>query len=406
MRLHQPLRNHVLQILRAIGLGVVLSAFGLAQAATIPLVQDGHYFQGWDLSYIQPSPNVPGGYNCFSGPPDLPPDEVIHGTLGPLNYQVTALTPATPPANNQWQICNWYWGAYIPSGNDTVGTPGSVNYNKGNYDIVADRPFVSGTLMAFQDMDALESALLTFKDCQGNPVDPAGFDTLVPSSDYTSTTTPIATSQYVGGSPPAWKFTSQGGNVPNVTIGLLLKAPNICSIHIVGPTAGGSGGVAFYFAAPKLQAATLTVSTPLSGGPDGYSANIPINATCTLNGADVTNYLQPAPPQNSTTSSGTPGTVTFSGIPVGAQCSVSLGSYPAAPSGYSWGPAPAPVSVTIAGGTTGNTASLPSSLASSTPTPIPTPTPAPVPTLGGWMLLALMAAVGWLGTLRLRQRRV
>lgn len=240
--------------IRALALSCAASLAALgAQAATISLAADGHYFQGWDLSFIKPinDPAYPGGYNCFSGPPDLPANYAIQGTLGPLNYRVTALTPATPPANNQWQICNWDWGNFIPTGNDTVGAPGSVNYNKGNYDIVADRPFVPGTLMAFQDMDGRESALLTFKDCQGNSVDPANFDTLILSSDYVpGSGSPLASSQYVPGSPPAWQFMARGSNVPNVTLGLLLNAPNICSIHLVGPTSGNSGGVAFFFASP------------------------------------------------------------------------------------------------------------------------------------------------------------
>jgi hypothetical protein len=236
-----------------------------AQAAAISLAKDGRFFKDWALSHIKPivHKDFPDGYNCFSGPPDLPADFAIQGTLGPLNYQVTALTPATPPANNQWQMCNWIWGSakHIPSGNDTVGEPGSVNYNKGNYDIVADRPFTYGTLMAFQDMDGIESALLTFKDCQGNTVDPANFDTLVLSSDYVppSDSQRLASSEYVPGSPPAWKFMSQAPNgVPNASIGLLLKAPNICSIHLVGPTTGTSGGVAFYFASPPSTSPTPT----------------------------------------------------------------------------------------------------------------------------------------------------
>ncbi len=133
---------------RAIALAVTLglATLGTANAATISLTQNGQYFNGWSLSNILPDPGLlnidpaGGGYNCFSGPQDLPTGTVIKGTLGPLNYQVTALTPATPPADNQWQICNWYWGSYIPSGNATTGTPGSMNYNKGTYDIVADRP--------------------------------------------------------------------------------------------------------------------------------------------------------------------------------------------------------------------------------------------------------------------------
>lgn len=352
---------------RAIALAVTLglATLGTANAATISLTQNGQYFNGWSLSNILPDPGLlnidpaGGGYNCFSGPQDLPTGTVIKGTLGPLNYQVTALTPATPPADNQWQICNWYWGSYIPSGNATTGAPGSMNYNKGTYDIVADRPFVPGTLMAFQDMDAVESALLTFKDCQGNVVDPVAFDTLVLSSLYTSTTAPIASSQYVGGSTPAWKFQSQSpSGVPNVSIGLLMNAPNICSIHLVGPTIGGSGGTAFFFAAP--QATTLTVNTTITGGPAGFSAAVPVGATCTVGDAkvDISGMLSPQPPQPTTASASTPGQVVFSNIPIGAQCTVKAVGYPDAPAPYAWGAAPADAVVTLGATAASNTATL------------------------------------------------
>ncbi len=368
-------------------------AGSIAQAATVSLTANGHYFQGWALSNIKPisDPSYPGGYNCFSGPANLPPNYAIQGTLGPLNYEVTALTPAVPPADNQWQICNWYWGSYIPAGNDTVGAPGSVNYNKGNYDIVADRPFVPGTLMAFQDMDVVESALLTFKDCQGNTVDPASFDTLVLSSDYQSPANggPMASSQYVPGSPPAWRFMAQGG-VPNVAIGVLMKAPNICSIHLVGPTTGRSGGVAFYFASPP--ATTLTVNTGITGGPAGFSATLPVTPRCTVGGTDITAMLTPQPPQDTTASQSTPGQVVFNNVPIGAQCTVSAQSSTPAPQGLVWGPAPTAGPVTMDADASKNVVTLTQPLVQ----------PAPVPTLDVWALLALAGLMS--GAMALRRR--
>lgn len=357
----------------ATGLAFALAALGQAQAATLSLTQNGQFFNGWTTSYMPPVPELlainsaGGGYNCTTTPTDIPAGTVIKGTVGPLNFQVTALTPAISPAANNWEVCPWYWGSYIPSGNNITGSPGSINYNKGDYDIVADRPFVPGTLMAFQDMDGLESALLSFYDCQGQLVDPKNFDTLVLSSNYPSDGSaggPLASSSYVPGSPPQWRFqagyysTGQYTGVPNVSVGVLMNAPNICKIHLVGPTSGNSGGATFFFASPPST--TLTVNTTLSGGPAGFSAAVPVSATCTLGDAkvDVTGALSPQPPQTTTASASTPGQVVFSNIPVGAQCTVHAVSYPDAPGGYAWGAAPADATVTVGASAASNTATL------------------------------------------------
>lgn len=377
---------------------------------SIPLTQDGHYFQGWDVSHIQPANNIPQdtstpGYNCVAPPADLPHDSVIHGTLGALNYQITAEqdTLAQPPDDNQWQICNWYWGGHIPAGNDTEGAPGSMNYNKGTYNIeTTNGPFVPGTLMAFQDMDGIESALLTFKDCNGNTVDPAGFDTLMLSSLYSSATQPIASSQYVGGTPPAWEFKSRSPTgVPNVTIGLLLNAPNICSIRIVGPTSGISGGVTTFFAAPPTK--TLTVSTTLVGPPASYSADVPITATCTFGDeeVDITGALDPQPPQASSTSSAAPGSVSFGRLPVGTQCTIGTGALPPPANGFAWSPAPDPVAITISANDADNEVTLALKQASGGGAGGVTA----VPTLQEWGLLTLLGLLGWLGARRLKPRR-
>ena len=239
-----------------------------AQAATISLTQDGQFFKGWAFSDIPTPPSPPGNFNCLAAPTNLPATAQIQGTLGGVNFTVSA---QTPPATVNWQVCPWYVGRYLPSGNALpahfTGTfysgVGSVNYSQGNFDIKADKPFVPGTLLAFQDMDGWESADLTFHSCSGEVIDPVNFDTLLLSSDYvpdgTTNRIPMPTSTYVpasGGNPPGWRMASYVwtsgiyGGLPNTASGILLNAPGICSISLVGPTRGTSGGVTFYLAAP------------------------------------------------------------------------------------------------------------------------------------------------------------
>ena len=375
-----------------------LAAFN-AQADTIPLTPNGHFFKDWVFNKISPQPGGPTPA-CLGF---LPPETVIQETLGSLNFTITAEAGVTPRG---WQICQpWYLGGFVPTGNDLPGTGpyhlvtdiSSVNYNNGNYNIVADRPFVPGSLIAFQDMDRSESALLTFKDCQGNAVDPAAFDTLILSSNYTpwGTYGPIASSQYAGGTPPAWEVKAQttpNQDVPNVTLGVLMKAPNICSIRLVGSTVnmGDGGGTTFYLASPPST--TFTVNTGITGGPADFSATLPVTPRCTVDGVDITAMLTPQPPQNTTASQGTPGQVVFSNVPAGAQCTVSAQSSTPAPQGLIWGPAPTAGPVTIDADASKNVVTLIQPLSQ----------PAPVPTLGAWALLALAGLLG--GTVALRRR--
>ena len=375
-----------------------LAAFN-AQAATIPLTQDGHFFKDWVFNKMPPPPGVSAA-TC-SGL--LRSDAVIQETLGSLNFTVTAEAGVAPLG---WQTCQpWVLGGAVPTGNDLPGTGSyhlvtdisSVNYNNGNYNIVADRPFVPGSLIAFQDMDRSESALLTFKDCQGNAVDPAAFDTVILSSNYVPSGSegPIASSQYAGGTPPAWEVKAQTGptqNVPNVSLGVLMKAPNICSIRLAGSTVnmGTGGGTTFYLASPPST--TFTVNTGITGGPADFSATLPVTPRCTVDGVDITAMLTPQPPQNTTASQGTPGQVVFSNVPAGAQCTVSAQSSTPAPQGLIWGPAPTAGPVTIDADASKNVVTLIQPLSQ----------PAPVPTLGAWALLALAGLLG--GTVALRRR--
>lgn len=247
---------------------LALGIAGSAQAASISLVQDGQFFKGWVFSDIPAPPSPPGNFNCQAPPTNLPATAQIQGTLGEINYTVSA---DASPATVNWQVCPWIVGKQIPSGNalpahftgsSYLGV-GSVNYSQGNFDIKADKPFVPGTLLAFQDMDGWESADLTFRSCSGAVIDPVNFDTLLLSSNYvpdgTTNGIPMPTSTYVpaaGGNPPGWRMASYVwtsgiyGGLPNTASGILLNAPGICSIRLVGPTKGTSGGVTFYLAAP------------------------------------------------------------------------------------------------------------------------------------------------------------
>ena len=80
------------------------------------------------------------------------------------------------------------------------------------------------------------------------------------------------------------------------------------NIQIVDPTASGS----------------LTVTKTVTGG--SFSGSFPVSVDCGT-----------GTPYTDTIAYPTPGQVTFTGIPAGSTCTVTEGTLPAAPSGYSWG---------------------------------------------------------------------
>jgi len=85
-----------------------------------------------------------------------------------------------------------------------------------------------------------------------------------------------------------------------------------------------------------LQVAGLTVVKTVAGGPSSYSGTFPVSVACTFNGGPVTG-ITPSATQNVTAGTSTSGSVTFGNIPQGSACTVSEGTLPTAPTGYTWG---------------------------------------------------------------------
>ncbi|WP_460482570.1 DUF5979 domain-containing protein [Comamonas humi] len=381
-----------------------------SHAATISLATDGHYFDNWTFSTVEPAGPV-GYQSCTAAPPNdnLPLGTVIQGAVGRVGFEVTATSAST----YNWEACPWYYGASIPTGNGLVSgtSPGSVNYTRGDYDIktLNNRPLPYGSLLAFQDMDGYEMARLSFYDCQGQPVDSAGFDTLIVSSSYAPSggNGPLASTSYDAA---AGQWLVQAGyyttgtytGVPNVTTGLVMKAANVCRVHIQGPTQGTSGGVTFYLGSPPVT--SISVNTSLTGGPTPYTTQVPLTAQCTVGGTqvDVSGTLTPSASQPGQLTAGQPASITFDDVPVGAVCTITAGGTPGAPDGYTWGTAPGPVTLTAALDPAGNQAAMPFELKAAPPPP-EKPAAKPVPALGWWGLLALVLSLGGLGWLQRRR---
>jgi Domain of unknown function (DUF5979) len=142
---------------------------------------------------------------------------------------------------------------------------------------------------------------------------------------------------------PAGSGSVNFGNIPagsicTVSEGALPTAP--ASYTWATPSITQSGPIAVTGSTATVanilsqQFGTLIVTKQLNGGPSGYGSSFPIVASCTLNGVAV------APAEGTTQSAsattGGSGSVTFSQIPQGATCTVSEGSLPAAPIGYTW----------------------------------------------------------------------
>lgn len=251
-------RRHRLAI-PSVMVGLLWLMSGMAQAATIPMTANNQYFNGWVWNKM----SVPTGQsNCVALPSGstYPAATVIQGTLGPQTFDVT--NPSGQASYN-WSVCpTWNFATFMPPGTSAPPGVDSVNLTWGNFLIKSNTPFPPGSMLGIQDMDAREQARITLRTCSGTAIDPAAFDVLVLSSSYVPSgggNGPMASATYVpaaGAVPAYWQFQSQApAGVPNVSLGLLMKSSDICSIELDSPPLAGagvasSGGYTFFLGTP------------------------------------------------------------------------------------------------------------------------------------------------------------
>jgi hypothetical protein len=107
------------------------------------------------------------------------------------------------------------------------------------------------------------------------------------------------------------------------------------------------------------QVAGLTVVKTVAGGPAAYSDSFAVSVACTLDGNPVTG-ITPSATQSVTAGTSASGSVNFANIPEGSLCTVSEGTLPIAPTGYTWGTPAITQSGAIAA--TGSTATVANTL--------------------------------------------